>query len=102
MLIEFKELWMFISPDYMLSCCTLGLIPLKLYQDLTDPKDIRADLSKVGGVYGFVNTNSDCVGITPLIAHGPSVLSAIGSKDGKQYIGSSKDMHERFTDHIIP
>ncbi len=23
--------------------------------------------------------NSDCVGITPLIAHGPSVLSAIGS-----------------------
>jgi group I intron endonuclease len=38
---------------------------------------LQKDLNKVSGVYGFINL-----------------------KDGKQYIGSSSNLYDRFTDHI--
>jgi hypothetical protein len=74
---ELREILLFFSSDASLSCYVSGLIPLKVYKDLTNPENIKAELRKVGGVYGFINI-----------------------KDGKQYIGSSKEIYERFTDHI--
>ena len=54
-----------------------ALAPIKIYKDLTNPDSFKEDLYKVGGVYGFVNFI-----------------------DGKQYIGSSKNLYERLTDHL--
>jgi hypothetical protein len=53
------------------------LLPLKVYRTFSTPEDLKVDLKKVGGVYGFFNL-----------------------KDGKQYIGSSSNLYERFTDHV--
>jgi group I intron endonuclease len=51
--------------------------PLATYSVLSDTKLLKKDLSKVGGVYAIVNTES-----------------------GYQYIGSSLDLHNRLMDHI--
>jgi group I intron endonuclease len=53
------------------------LLPLKIYKDLSNPKELRAELNKVSGVYGVFNNINK-----------------------KQYIGSSLDMYERLTDHL--
>lgn len=53
------------------------LIPLKTYKNLNDLGVLKKNLNKIGGVYGFINL-----------------------KDNKQYIGSSINLYERFTDHV--
>ena len=53
---ELREILMFFSSDALLFCYVSGLIPLKVYKDLTKPENIKAELKKVGGVYGFINT----------------------------------------------
>nr|YP_009631655.1 hypothetical protein [Armillaria solidipes]QCB16435.1 hypothetical protein [Armillaria solidipes] len=63
-----------------LYCSAPVLVPLKTYTNLSNVlnnESFRTELKKVGGVYGFIN-----------------VL------DKKQYIGSSKDLFDRFTDHF--
>lgn len=51
--------------------------PLATYTDLSDTKSLKKDLSRVGGIYALVNTES-----------------------GYQYIGSSLDLYNRLMDHI--
>ena len=51
--------------------------PIKIYDDLTNNKNLRLDLHRVGGVYGIVNVSN--------------------SKKIKQYIGSSKDLYLLFS-----
>ena len=63
--------------DNIFYCTTPVLLPLKTYPDLNLLEDLKKDLNKVGGVYGFINL-----------------------KDGKQYIGSSSNLYERFRDHV--
>jgi hypothetical protein len=58
----------------------LGVFPIKVYKDLTRPAKFKIELHKVGGVYGLVNI-SDSTNI-------------------KQYIGSSKDLYQRLSDHL--
>jgi len=56
-----------------------GFIPIKVYEDLSQPKNLKSELYRMGGVYGFIN---------------------ISNKNSiKQYIGSSKDLYQRFIDH---
>jgi group I intron endonuclease len=55
-----------------------GILPLKIYKNLSSPEDFRSELHRVGGVYGLINTN----------------------KNIKQYIGSSKDLYHRLMDHL--
>ena len=57
-----------------------GIIPIKIYEDLTNNKNLRSDLHRVGGVYGIVNISNP--------------------KKIKQYIGSSKDLYHRLMDHL--
>ena len=57
-----------------------GIIPIKIYDDLTNNKNLRSDLHRVGGVYGIVNISK------------PEKI--------KQYIGSSKDLYHRLMDHL--
>jgi len=40
---------------YFLFCSAPVLLPLKNYKILSDPEDLKVDLKKVGGVYGFIN-----------------------------------------------
>lgn len=54
-----------------------ALLPLKIYANLSTPANVKKELFKVGGVYGFFHL-----------------------KDGKQYIGSSLNLYERLTDHL--
>jgi hypothetical protein len=55
-----------------------GILPLKIYKNLSSPENFRSELHRVGGVYGLINTN----------------------KNIKQYIGSSKDLYHRLMDHL--
>lgn len=57
-----------------------SLLPLKVYKDLNKPEKFKVELHKLGGVYGLVNM-SDPYNI-------------------KQYIGSSKDLYKRLSDHL--
>jgi hypothetical protein len=60
-----------------------GFFPLKVYKDLTSAsatEKLKTELHRVGGVYGLVNISDP--------------------KNIKQYIGSSKDIYQRFTDHL--
>jgi group I intron endonuclease len=56
---------------------TSSFLPLKIYKDLSRAEEFKAELNKIGGVYGFI--------------HLP---------DNKQYIGSSSDLYKRFKDHL--
>jgi group I intron endonuclease len=56
---------------------TSSFLPLKIYKDLSRPEEFKAELNKIGGVYGFI--------------HLP---------DNKQYIGSSSDLYKRFKYHL--
>jgi hypothetical protein len=56
-----------------------GILPIKVYKDLSNPENLKSELHKIGGVYGFVNVKD--------------------LKNIKQYIGSSKDLYQRFLDH---
>ena len=58
----------------------LGVLPIKVYKDLTRPENFKIELHKLGCVYGLVNI-SDSTNI-------------------KQYIGSSKDLYQRLSDHL--
>ena len=58
----------------------LEVLPIKVYKDLTRPENFKIELHKLGGVYGLVNI-SDSTNI-------------------KQYIGSSKDLYQRLSDHL--
>jgi len=55
-----------------------GILPLKIYKNLSSPENFRSELHRVGGVYGLINTN----------------------KNINQYIGSSKDLYHRLMDHL--
>jgi group I intron endonuclease len=57
-----------------------GFILLKTYKDLSFPENFRSNLHRVGGVYGLINT--------------------VDRNNVKQYIGSSKDLYQRLTDHL--
>jgi hypothetical protein len=35
-----------------------GIIPLKIYDNLTNNENLRSDLHRVGGVYGLVNISN--------------------------------------------
>lgn len=67
----------FWSWNYILCCSSPVLLPFKTYINFSNSEEIKADLKKVGGVYEFFNL-----------------------KNGKQYIGSSSNLYERFTDHV--
>lgn len=58
-----------------------GIIPLKIYGNLTKPENFRSELHKVGGVYGIVNISNP--------------------KKIRQYIGSSKDLYHRIMDQPL-
>ena len=32
-----------------------GVIPIKVYKDLSNPENLKYDLYRKGGVYGFIN-----------------------------------------------
>lgn len=51
--------------------------PLKVYNDLSDTQQLKNELEKIGGVYGFIHIKSN-----------------------KQYIGSSLNLYSRLMDHI--
>lgn len=51
--------------------------PLKTYNDLSNTNLLKKDLSKLGGVYGFIHV-----------------------KSSKRYIGSSSNLYSRIMDHI--
>jgi|ERR1700753_1438089 len=60
-----------------------GFLPLKIYKDLTSTsttEKLKIELHRVGGVYGLVNISDP--------------------KNIKQYIGSSKDLYHRLSDHL--
>ena len=57
-----------------------SFLPLKVYRDLKQPENFKAELHKIGGVYGLVNISD------------PNHI--------KQYIGSSKDLYQRLSDHL--
>ncbi len=57
-----------------------GIIPIKIYDNLSNYDNLRLDLHRVGGVYGIVNISD--------------------SKNIKQYISSSKDLYHRLMDHL--
>jgi group I intron endonuclease len=68
------------NSDLTLITLMLGILPIKIYDNLTNYKNFRSDLHRVGGVYGIVNTSN------------PKKL--------KQYIGSSKDLYQRVVNHL--
>jgi hypothetical protein len=39
--------------EYFIIMC--GILPIKIYDNLTNTENFRSDLHKVGGVYGIVN-----------------------------------------------
>jgi hypothetical protein len=39
--------------EYFIVMC--GILPIKIYDNLTNTENFRSDLHKVGGVYGIVN-----------------------------------------------
>jgi len=55
-------------------------LPVKVYRDLNQPEKFKVELHKVGGVYGLVNISD------------PNKI--------QQYIGSSKDLYQRLSDHL--
>jgi group I intron endonuclease len=57
-----------------------GILPIKIYDNLTNTENFRSDLHKVGGVYGIVNISDP--------------------KKIRQYIGSSQDLYHRLLDHL--
>nr|UEX92947.1 hypothetical protein [Marasmiellus scandens] len=57
-----------------------SFLSVKVYKDLTKPQDFKIELHRLGGVYGLVNISD------------PSNI--------KQYIGSSKDLYQRLSDHL--
>src|SRR6266849_800592 len=66
-----------------MSTLLTGFLPLKIYEDLTNATatdKIKTDLHRVGGVYGLVNISDP--------------------KNIKLYIGSSKDLYQRLSDHL--
>ena len=65
-----------VTEFYLLS----GFLPVKVYKDLTSPDKFKIELHRVGGVYGLVNISD------------PNKI--------KQYIGSSKDLYQRISDHL--
>lgn len=34
-----------------------GIIPLKIYHDLSNHDEFKAELHRIGGVYGFIHIN---------------------------------------------
>jgi hypothetical protein len=59
-----------------------GAVPIKIYKNLTitmNTESFKYELYRMGGVYGFINVSND--------------------NNLKQYIGSSKDVYQRFLDH---
>jgi group I intron endonuclease len=56
-----------------------GAVPVKIFTDLSKPESFKSELYRMGGVYGFINVSD------------PNKI--------KQYIGSSKDLYQRFLDH---
>lgn len=57
-----------------------GIISLKIYHDLSNHDEFKAELHRIGGVYGFIHINEGEI--------------------KKKYIGSSKDLYQRFLDHL--
>lgn len=64
--------------EYFIIMC--GILPIKIYDNLTNTENFRSDLHKVGGVYGIVNISDP--------------------KKIRQYIGSSQDLYHRLLDHL--
>jgi len=56
------------------------MIPLKIYHDLNNHGEFKMELHRIGGVYGIIHMNEE--------------------KVQKKYIGSSKDLYQRFLDHL--
>jgi hypothetical protein len=56
---------------------TIPIKPLKTYSDLSNTNLLKKNLSKLGGVYGFIHI-----------------------KSSKQYIGSSSNLYVRIMNHI--
>ncbi len=56
-----------------------GVIPVKIFTDLSRPESLKSELYRKGGVYGFINIKN--------------------SNKIMLYIGSSKDLYQRFLDH---
>jgi group I intron endonuclease len=57
------------------------MLPLKRYKDLSSDKleNLKSELHRMGGVYDFINVSEN--------------------NNTKQYIGSSKNLYQRFLDH---
>ncbi len=68
-----------IKESYLL----LGVLPIKVYKDLTRrafAEKFKIELHRVGGVYGLVNISD--------------------FTNTKQYIGSSKDLYQVLSNHL--
>jgi group I intron endonuclease len=63
-----------------LKISSIGILPIKIYSDLSQHEEFKTELYRMGGVYGFVNMSD--------------------KKVRKKYIGSSKDLYQRFLDHF--
>lgn len=57
-----------------------GILPIKIYKNLSSLKNFKSNLHKIGGVYGIMNVSD------------PNKI--------KQYIGSSSDLFQRLSDHL--
>ena len=68
------------NSDLTIITIMCGILPIKIYDNLTNSENFRSDLHRVGGVYGIVNISNP--------------------KKIKQYIGSSKDLYQRVMDHL--
>jgi hypothetical protein len=53
-----------------------GVVPVKIFTDLSRPESFKSELYRIGGVYGFINVKD--------------------SNKIIQYIGFSKDLYQHF------
>lgn len=83
LLIDYYKLDNIIIEDMSTFILLAGILPLKVYENLSSKSTInnlKLDLHRVGGVYGIINISDP--------------------KNIKQYIGSSKDLYQRLSDHL--
>lgn len=74
--VTYYLIWLKTEKSFLLS----SFLPIKVYKDLTKPEKFKDELYRKGGVYGLVNI--------------------LDPNEIKQYIGSSKDLYERLSDHL--
>lgn len=77
---ELQGLWSVILSLLSYQLNMSGILPVKIYKNLSSLNKFRSDLHRVGGVYGIVNI--------------------LNSRKIKQYIGSSKGLYKILMVHF--